>query len=142
MALTKKFEAKQPESGREYLCHATFFPVRRWRDIIPFLRMSSRVQAQLRPCPGLIRYALRAELLRKRFWTFSVWEDEESVQAFLHAEPHAEAMRRMKEWVAPDGAVFTGWTSRGGAIDWTAIRDRVWSAPPHTKPAGGEQSRK
>ena len=104
--------------------------------------MSHRVQAQLRPYPGLIRYALRVELLRKRFWTFSVWEDEESVQAFLHAEPHAEGMRRMKEWVAPEGAVFTGWKSRDGAIDWTAIRERVRSAPPHAKPTGGVQSRK
>lgn len=93
----------QAGSTTGFICGATFLWVRRWRDVIPFLRMSSGVQRQLKETPGLVRYALRARFLRKRYWTYSVWTDRASLDAFLQAEPHRTAMSRLSQWVVPGG---------------------------------------
>jgi len=58
----------------EFTSVATYLPVKRWRDI-HFLLMSYRVEQQLRRTEGVVRYGLRTNLPRKRFWTYSVWKD-------------------------------------------------------------------
>jgi heme-degrading monooxygenase HmoA len=103
----------------EYICIATVFPLGRWWHLIPFLRMSSQVETQLKRSPGLVRYGLRSDLPHKRFWTLSVWTDRESVNAFVSGEPHATAIRRLPQWVASDVPFGSAeWTSADGSIDW------------------------
>ncbi len=108
----------QAGSTTEFICAATFFPVRRWRDVIHFLRMSSGVQRQLKGTSGLVRYGLKANFIRKRYWTFSVWADRASLDAFLRADPHATAMRRMRQWVVPEDSAFVTWDSADDSINW------------------------
>lgn len=96
---------------------ATFLPVRRWRHVIPFMRMSSKVAGQLQGTPGLLRFGLRADPLRKRFWTVSVWKDRASADAFVRTDPHLTATSRFADW-AGDGAAFVSWSSGDGTIDW------------------------
>ena len=103
--LERKFEVEGDGKSDEFLYIATFLPIRSWRHVIPFLRMNSRVGKQLRRTHGLARYGLRADLLHKRFWTLTVWQDREFVNSFVIVEPHAEAVRRFKAW-AGEGAAF------------------------------------
>ena len=122
--MQRQVEVGRAESKGEYLCIATFLPVRRWRNVIPFLRMNSQVEKQLKQTPGLIRYSIRANFLRKRFWTFSVWADKASSNAFVRGEPHATAVRRFPEWAA-EGAAFVEWTRGDGSINWKEALDRL-----------------
>jgi hypothetical protein len=49
------------------------------------------------PAPmGLVGYALDAELVHKTFWTFSVWQDRASLDAFAPSEPHRAITRRLR----------------------------------------------
>jgi heme-degrading monooxygenase HmoA len=48
---------------------------------------------QLHRSGRLIGYAPRAELLTKRFFTLSAWEDEVALHRFVHGQPHAQTMR-------------------------------------------------
>jgi hypothetical protein len=56
------------------IAFASRLPLRRYRDIPGFLRDTRTVRAQLREAPGLAGYSLRAQFLRKTFWTLSLWE--------------------------------------------------------------------
>lgn len=124
MVVTRQFEVGGAEPAGEFLCFATYLPVRRWRSVIPFLRMSSRVQRQLKKTQGLVRCGLRADFLRKRFWTFSVWANADSVNDFVAAEPHATAVEKFEAWAEP-GAAFVEWTSDHGSIDWDEADRRL-----------------
>ncbi|MFQ5933165.1 MAG: hypothetical protein ACE5KI_00810 [Dehalococcoidia bacterium] len=110
--------------GVEVLCVVSALPLRRWRDVIPFLRMTYRVDKQLKETPGLVRHAVKANFLRKRFWTFSAWRDRESMVEFVRSEPHATAVKRFEVW-GGEGAAFAEWQSVDGSIDWTGARERL-----------------
>ncbi len=121
----------QSDSTTKFICAATFFPVRRWLDVFHFLRASSGVQKQLKGTSGLDRYGLKTNFIRKRYWTFSVWEDQASLDAFLLAEPHATAMKRMSQWVAPGDSAFVTWGSNDDSINWQEGLDRLGSSSAH-----------
>lgn len=122
--MQKQVEVSRADAPGGYMCVATFLPVRRWRDLIPFLAMSRRVEEQLKHTPGLVRYGLKTNFLRRRFWTFSVWRDRGAMARFVPAEPHATAVGRFKEWAGP-GAAFAEWQSRDGSINWTETLNRL-----------------
>ena len=48
MALQRQVDVLRAEAGGECLCIATFLPIQRWRDVLPFLRMTSQVEKQLK----------------------------------------------------------------------------------------------
>ena len=121
----------QVDSNTVFVCAATFFPLQKWRDVIPFLRMSSRVQRQLKGTPGLVRFGLRTSVIRKRYWTYSVWVDRASIDAFLHAEPHVTAMSRLDKWVIPGESAFVSWASTDDSINWEEGLDRLGNPSSH-----------
>lgn len=124
---TREVEVGSAEGTGDYVIAATFLPVRRWRHLLPLFRMSRRVEKQLSQTPGLVRYGLKAELRRKQFWTYSVWQDRGAMGAFMRTEPHASAIQRLNEW-AGRGVAFTNWESSDGSIDWTEARKRLTDA--------------
>ena len=68
----------------------------RYRTVPRIIQATRRIETQLADSDGLIGYALRAEVLRRRFWAVSVWEDEESLQNFVTKNPHVEVMATLK----------------------------------------------
>jgi hypothetical protein len=62
----------------EYFCVATYLPLRSLMDVIPFLRLSSKVERQLHESEGAVRYGVRTNIPRKHFWTLSVWTSREA----------------------------------------------------------------
>ncbi len=124
---TREVEVNAGERTGDYVIGATLLPVRRWWQVIPFFRMSLRVEKQLSRTPGLVRYGLKAELRRKRFWTCSVSQDQAAMAAFMRTEPHATAMQRFSDW-AGRGAAFTDWGSADGSIEWAEVRKRLTDA--------------
>ncbi len=82
----------EPDPDREYLAVLTFLPLKHYRTFPRFVGYSRRIEDQLAETAGLIGYSLRAELLRRRFWTLSVWEDEGALQQFVHHGYHPGVM--------------------------------------------------
>jgi len=83
--------------------------------------MTGRVQKQLEQSRGLVRYGLKTDLPHKRFWTFSVWRDRESMENFVRVHPHTDAISKFQAW-AGEGAAFVEWKAANGAVDW----DLAW----------------
>ncbi len=79
-----------------YVVMYTRLPLQRSRSIPGFLRETQRIRRQLARTPGLVGYALKASVLRRRFWTVSAWVDEASLRAFVAAEPHRSVMGRLQ----------------------------------------------
>lgn len=121
--MPEQLEATKYNKG-EFLCVATFLPLKRWRSIIPFLRMASKVQKQLRSTEGSVRDAVKADFFRKHFWTFSVWRDRAALNSFVRAEPHSIAVEKFKDW-ATEGAAFVEWSSTSDSIDWDEALRRL-----------------
>ncbi|HYW00480.1 MAG TPA: hypothetical protein VE862_03365 [Candidatus Acidoferrum sp.] len=123
-ALERRVEVEGGGEGSEFHCVATFLPVRSWGYVIPFMKMSGRVEEQLKQTLGLSRYSVRADFLHKRFWTLTVWKDKKFVESFVQVEPHAEAVRKFKDW-AGKGAAFVEWNSTNSAIDWDTAMQKL-----------------
>lgn len=134
--LERKVEVEGDGGGGEFVCIATFLPVRKWRHVIPFLMMSARVQKQLLHTRGLARYSVRANLLRKRFWTLTIWQKKVFVNGFVNAEPHSDAVRKFGGW-AGEGAAFVEWTSINGSIDWKSAMRKLQNPTFYYKEPGG-----
>lgn len=108
----------------EYLCVATYLPLRSWMNVVPFLRLSSRIGRQLTQSEGVVRFGVRTQLSRKRFWTISIWTDREKMRAFSGKDPHLTAVRRFPAW-AGQGAAFVEYTSGTGRIDWDEAFEKL-----------------
>jgi hypothetical protein len=110
----------------EFTSVATYLPVRKWRHVIPFFRMSGRVEDQLRGTEGVVRYGLKTDFLHKRFWTYSVWKSRQAVGPFVAADPHATAVKKFAVW-AGEGAAFVEWSNTDGKVDWEEAARRLKS---------------
>jgi hypothetical protein len=80
---------------------ASRLPLKRRRSIPGFLRDTLAIRRQLARADGMVGYALDAELARKTFWTFSVWEDQASLDAFASSDPHRAIIRRLRPLMGP-----------------------------------------
>lgn len=89
------------EPGRTYVAMASRLPLKSRRSIPRFLRDTLAIRRQLARADGLVGYALDAELAHKTFWTFSVWEDRASLDAFASSEPHRAIIRRLRPLMGP-----------------------------------------
>ena len=89
------------EPGRTYVAMASYLPLKRARSIPGFLRDAMAIRRQLSRADGMLGYALDAELGRKTFWTFSVWEDQASLDAFASSDPHRAIIRRLRPLMGP-----------------------------------------
>ena len=84
------------EPGRTYVAMASRLPLKRHRSIPGFLRDAMAIRRQLAHAHGMVGYALDAQVARKTFWTFSVWEDQASLDAFASSDPHRTIIRRLQ----------------------------------------------
>jgi hypothetical protein len=84
----------QPD--HEYQAMASRLPLKRYRSLPSFLRDTLAIRRQLANAPGLVGYALDARLGAKTFWTFSVWVDRASLEAFARSDPHRQIIQRLR----------------------------------------------
>jgi quinol monooxygenase YgiN len=89
-------QRQKVDPSRHYVALASRLPLKRRRSIPGFLRDTLAIRRQLARADGLVGYALDAELARKTFWTFSVWQDRASLDAFAAADPHRAIIRRLR----------------------------------------------
>lgn len=133
--MEKWVELHRPSADAQCLYVATFLPVKSWKHIIRFLRMSFRIERQLKKSPGLLGYGLRAHLLQKRFWTLSVWSAASEITDFVGIEPHATAVKRFEEWAGP-GAAFVQWKAPWARPKWHEALERLKKPSYYYQPPG------
>ena len=102
---------RQPDPDRAYLVLLSELPLRRWRDLGAFLCYTWRIHGQLRRTPGVLGYSLLARILKRQFWTLSVWEGEAALHQFVVDNPHGQVMTALQGKM--DQTHFVRWNMRG-----------------------------
>lgn len=103
-----------PREGKDYVALLSYLPLKKYRTIPKFLRLSRETQQQLAKSSGLVGYSLGADLISRRFWTLSVWEDGESLMNFVHKIPHSRIMQALAPHMGK--TQFAQWTVRAAEI--------------------------
>lgn len=100
-------------------------PLKRFGSIAGFLRDTRHIRRQLGAAGGLVGYSLYADLLHRTFWTFSVWEDQEHLDAFASSDPHRRIITRLRPLMGETR--FATSTMLGSSIpsDWVGRKAPV-----------------
>lgn len=115
---------QEGSSPQEYVCVATFLPLKSWLYLVPFLAMTSKVRKQAQNAEGIVNHIVRADFPKRHFWTLSVWKDGDSMRRFVASEPHATAMERFSIW-AGAGAAFVEWKRADRDVSWQEALERL-----------------
>jgi hypothetical protein len=108
---------------------ASTFTLKRYRDVVPFLRASMLLRKEAAVSPGNVGLGLAANPLTKTFWTLSSWESHDALRAFVAGEPHRKVVARFKD--ASASSRFTFWDIPAPAAPptWNDASTRL-AAPP------------
>lgn len=84
---------------------------------------------QLASSPGLIGYSLDAQPFAKKFWTLSVWENQQSLMDFVGRIPHSRIMQLLAPHMQK--TQFSQWQLSASNIppDWSAAKARLTPKP-------------
>jgi heme-degrading monooxygenase HmoA len=109
----------------DYVVMASRLPLARFRDVPAFLRASMDIRRQLKRTDGLIGFGLDANLVRRTFWTLSVWRNADSLDAFARTNPHAAHVKRIRPLM--NATTFVTWTTTGDQlpVTWDEARVRI-----------------
>ncbi|MCY3806825.1 MAG: hypothetical protein OXG55_06855 [bacterium] len=70
----------------------TRLQLRGWRHLRRFFGINGEIKAQLRDDPGVVRYRRRADFLRLRFYTQSIWREPAAIDDFVRSGAHLHSM--------------------------------------------------
>lgn len=113
------------DADAEYLVLASSIPPKSIASTWSMFRGSRVVRQQLLATDGVLGFSMLAEPLHKKYATLSVWRDEEALDAFASATPHARLMSDLA--LSMNEPKFVRWTISGGdgAPSWTDALDRL-----------------
>jgi hypothetical protein len=118
-----ELDAASPDA--DVVVMASRLEVRSLRDVPGFALASLALWRQARRSPGVLGLTLKAQPLRRTFWTLSAWTGKPALYAYAAAEPHGSTMRA-KRGVMRD-STFVFWTVRAGElpIGWDEAQRRI-----------------
>jgi hypothetical protein len=103
-----------------YVMASKFELTSSWRSPA-FMTAAIPAWRQARRSPGVLGVTLRAQPLRRTYWTLSAWTDKAALYAFARAEPHRTIMKRVRPWAKT--ATFRFWTADASQL----MPDRLWA---------------
>jgi hypothetical protein len=113
----------EDEATRVYVHVAEYVKLKSYMQVLKFMGMHMRVYQDAQARKGYYGGGIRGRWWKKQFWTYSIWESREAVNAFLRGRPHGEAVDRMREFAAP-GSCYVTWEALG-ASDWSGALSRL-----------------
>jgi heme-degrading monooxygenase HmoA len=117
---------RQPiDPQREYVAMASRLPLKSYGSVPGFLRDTMQIRRQLAQTPGLVGYTLNAGLARKTFLTFSVWEDQASLDRFAASDPHRSIIARLRPRMKPTKFKFFPVSGTDLPLTWEQITARL-----------------
>jgi heme-degrading monooxygenase HmoA len=82
-----------------------------------------KTRSQALGAPGVLRVELKRGP-RNAFWTLTAWDTEASMRAFMVAQPHGTAMRKLMDWC--DEASVVHWIQESAELPaWTEAHRRM-----------------
>jgi quinol monooxygenase YgiN len=114
-----------PAPPGEVVVMASWFRVRGFRDVPPFLRDALRVHRQVRAADGVVGVSLEAHPLRREFRTLSAWRDRAALDAMVAREPHRSVVRRHRRAMADSAFVFWTVPTADLPVGWDDARARL-----------------
>lgn len=116
---------RAPEKNREYLALLSFLPLKHYRTIPKFFWLTFETQRQLHKSKGLIGYSLEAQPLHRRFWTLSVWEDQQALMEFVRQQPHGRIMQALAPYM--EKTQFVQWKVKASEVPvrWNEAKARM-----------------
>ncbi len=100
-----------------------FVKLRSFTKTCSFMRLSMRIYHYARDLPGYYAGGIRGKWWSRSFYSYTIWEDRESMLRFVHTGPHAAAAARVLEFAAP-GSCYTEFTSEDPP-DWEVAEQRL-----------------
>ena len=117
---------RQPiDPQREYVAMASRLPLKSYGSVPGFLRDTMQIRRQLAQTSGLVGYTLNAGLARKTFLTFSVWEDQASLDRFAASDPHRSIIARLRPRMNPTKFEFFPVSGTDLPLTWEQITARL-----------------
>ncbi|WP_194819960.1 DUF3291 domain-containing protein [Nocardia sp. XZ_19_385] len=109
----------------EVQCMASRLEVKSVRDAPGFLISSLKLWRQARRSPGVLGVALKAEILKGTFWTYSAWTDKSAIYAYAAAEPHKSTVERKRKVMREATFVFFDAPADELPVSWDEIGRRI-----------------
>lgn len=97
----------EPESDKDYLAVITYLPIKSYLNFSTFFKDVGKIQDQLQKSYGLVGFKLRADILSKKTYTLSVWEDSKSLKKFLTSGAHGQIMTEPPDYLGSDRKFVT-----------------------------------
>ena len=97
----------KPEPELEYIVVITYLPLKSYLSFFEFFKHVRFVQEQLQQTHGFIGFKLRADILTKKSYTMSVWEDAGSLKKFITSGTHGDLMSNCPEYLGDDRKFIT-----------------------------------
>lgn len=114
-----------PNGVSQYVALLSFLPLKHYRTIPMFFWLTFQTQRQIQGAKGLIGYSLHAQPLRRKFWTLSVWEDQQSLMNFVRQAHHGKIMQTLVPYMGK--TQFVQWKVKALDIplNWSAAKARM-----------------
>ncbi|WP_147141060.1 DUF3291 domain-containing protein [Nocardia ninae] len=109
----------------EVQCMASRLEVTSLLSAPGFLIASLALWWQARRSPGVLGVALKAEMLKGTFWTYSAWDDKAAIYAYAGSEPHKSTVGRKRKVMRDATFVFFTAPVDELPLPWSAIRLRI-----------------
>ena len=103
-----------PDPNGDFAALLSYLPLKSYWRVLAFGIYTAQVVRQLATADGLVGYSLLARPLSKRFWTLSVWKNEEALRAFVQHPPHVHIMTALG--LDMGETKFVRWTVRGSQL--------------------------
>ena len=98
---------EQPQTAA--LVQISRLELARKRDVPGFLIAALRIRRLTLRTPGAGGLSLRAQPLRRTFWTLSTWHDEAAIGEFMRTPGHRAVMVKYRDRMA--GSHFHTWSA-------------------------------
>ncbi|MFE3190838.1 hypothetical protein ACFXHA_17640 [Nocardia sp. NPDC059240] len=112
-------------ASAEVQCMASRLEVENLRSAPGFLMASLALWWQARRSPGALGVALKAEMFKGVFWTYSAWENKAAIYAYAGAEPHKSTVARKRKVMREATFVFFDAPVVELPLSWDEIRRRI-----------------
>lgn len=103
-----------PDSNGDYLALLSHLPLKSFWRLVPFVAYTAQIMKQLGTANGVLGYTLLTRPLSKRFWTLSVWKNDDALRAFVQHPPHVRIMTALGPHM--DKTQFVHWTVKGSEL--------------------------
>jgi hypothetical protein len=95
------------------------------RSHTTFLKVMGPINDQLEKTPGLVGHSTRIFADLSEDWTFSVWESEADLAAFVTSDAHMDAIDEMQDFALPSYVVMWEIQNTDLPLDWDAVAEKL-----------------